>query len=112
MAKKRKLSDDPMVQACRKHGFRTVARTIGYVGAWCVAAESLGHAPSFDEYREWWAASERTAFRDQAAFRKVTGLDDPSEVWERARNAGVVADREAGTSGGYALLPYMHWNLS
>lgn len=110
MAKRRKISDDPMVRAVRAHGMSTVMRALGFVAAWVLVAERLGHAPTLDEYRDWWQASERTTFREQAAFRKVSGLDDPTLIWERAKAAGVEVDAEsARAGGGLALVPFMHW---
>jgi hypothetical protein len=113
MGKRRKVRDEPMVKAAREHGVTTVMRAVGYVACWSVTAESIGHEPSFEEYRQWWEMAERTAYRDQAAFRKVTGLQDPSSIWQRARAAGVELDRDtASAGGGLALLPFMHWSTS
>lgn len=110
MGKRRKLSDDPVVRACKVHGTATVMRAVTYAAAWAWVAETLGHAPTLEEYREWWNASERTTYREQSAFRAVTGLDDPAPVWERARAAGVQFDKDsASRAGGLGLLPYMHW---
>ena len=111
MAKKRrKLADDPMVRAIRAHGLTNVTRALAFTAAWSIAAESLGHEPTLQEYQEWWNASRRTTFREQAAFRAVTGLDDPAPIWRRACEAGVEFDRSAGAeASGFGLLPFMHW---
>lgn len=109
MGKRRKLSDDPMVQAIQRHGWATLRRAVTFAAAWAVVAESLGREPSLEEYREWWAASERTTYREQAAFRAVTGLDDPAPIYRQAKASGVVFDDSARKGGGVALLPFMVW---
>lgn len=113
MGKRRKLSDDPFVQSVKAHGMSNVMRALGFVACWSLVAEQLGHEPTLDEYREWWAASERTTYREQSAFRKVSGLEDPALIYRRARAAGVEFDPEgARAGGGFALVPYMHWAAS
>ena len=112
MAHRRKLSEDPVVRAVQAHGVADFTRALGYVACWCVVAEQLGHEPTHDEYREWWAASERTAYRERQAFRQVSGLEDPSLIYRRARAAGVEFDRDsASRAGGVALVPFMHLSL-
>ena len=107
--KRRRLSDDPMVRAIRRHGWGTMRRAVTFAGAWAICAEALGRPPGIEEYAAWWAQPYRTAYREQAAFREVTGLASPEPIWRRAREAGVEFDRDAGGFGGFALLPFMVW---
>ena len=108
--KRVKLRDDPMVKAIRLHGFSTVMRAITFAAAWAIAAESLGHEPTIGEYQHWWAAKERVTFKDQAAFRKVTGLKSPAEIYRAAKSRGVELDKEVGAEAtGLLMLPYMRW---
>lgn len=109
---RRKISQDPIVRVIRMHGYPTFQRALNYALAWCVVADRIGHAPTTDEYREWWNASLRTTERERAAFKKVTGLEDPTPILERARAAGLEMDDSAGVPAGVALLPFMQWKLS
>jgi hypothetical protein len=112
MKKRKKLSDDPFVKAVKLHGLPTVVRALGYAACWAVVTESIGHAPTREEYREWWNASQRTAYRDWEAFKQVTGMEDPGPIVELARQSGLEFDKSARSGGGLALVPFMHWNLS
>lgn len=57
------------------------ARVAQYILQWAIASRDLGHAPSAEEYAEWWSESERTSYRRQAEFRAAfEGLDDPAPI--------------------------------
>jgi len=42
-----------------------------YVIEWSIAAQALGKMPTTVEYAEWWAMSERSAWRHRAAIREL-----------------------------------------
>jgi hypothetical protein len=108
--KRGKFSNDPMVKAVKAHGFSNVMRSLTFAAAWCIAAEYLGHEPTLAEYREWWNEKERVTYKDQAAFRKVTGLQDPSAIYRAAKDGGFDLDKSAGAEAtGLGLIPYMRW---
>lgn len=108
--KRGKFSDDPMVKAVKAHGIRDVMRALTFAAAWAIAAEAIGHPPTLLEYREWWREKERVTYKDQAAFRRVTGLQDPGPIYEAAKAGGFDLDRSAGAEAtGLGLLPYMRW---
>jgi signal recognition particle subunit SEC65 len=106
MPKKRRLRDDPIVRLVKRHGIADVSRAMGFAAAWAVVEEDLGRPPSIREYQAWWRQSERTTFREQAAFRKVLGFDSPAELVARARELGLVFEEDQDVkSNGLALLP-------
>lgn len=106
MAKRKKLSDDPLVRLIRAHGLADLRRALTFTAAWSLVAESIGHEPTLAEYQDWWNASERTTYREQSAFRKVTGMETPSAMYREAKARGVEFDREGIESGvgGFAML--------
>lgn len=113
MPKRRKLSEDPFVQACQRHGVTTVMRSVTYVACWAWTSHAIGHAPTNEEYREYWAMSRPSVERERAAFKKCTGLKDPTTIVERARAAGLEFEKSsARNSGGLALVPFMPWDLA
>lgn len=56
-------------------------RVASFIACWAIASKSVGHEITLDEYRDWWAESERTAFRYQANFRAMfPGLSNPQPL--------------------------------
>jgi hypothetical protein len=47
------------------------AKVVAFIVQWAVTEEALGHAPTLDEFADWWHASRSTAFREQARFREA-----------------------------------------
>lgn len=51
--------------------------TVGLViQQWAIARRELGRRPEVTEYAEWWKMSERSAYRELAAFRKAFPDED------------------------------------
>jgi hypothetical protein len=71
----------------RRVGFWNASRILAFIVAWGVMSEDLGRPPeSIEEYADYWKTSHRSAYREQALFRK--GLPDdatPTRIWELAR---------------------------
>lgn len=64
-------------------GFRQGIRAVTWAFLWGVARESLGHDPTVEEVAEFWSSSRRTAFRDQASFRKgFPNFETPAPIFE------------------------------
>lgn len=64
-------------------GLRQAIRAMTWAFLWGVAREGLGKEPSVEEVAEFWLASRRTAFRDQAKFRAAfPKLDTPALIFE------------------------------
>lgn len=64
-------------------GLRTAVKAALWAHQWAVAREALGHEPTAEEVAEWWKQPERSAYRDQAAFRKAfPTLDSPAKIYE------------------------------
>jgi hypothetical protein len=67
----------------RNAGMRTAIRAANWAYCWAVVRESLGREPTVEEVAEWWNASRRSAFRDQAAFREAyPTLDSPAAIYD------------------------------
>ena len=48
---------------------------------WAVTRESIGSDPSVEEVAAWWKQNERTAYREQAAFRLAfPTLESPAPI--------------------------------
>lgn len=61
---------------------REAIRALNWAHSWIHVQVAYGLAPSVDEVAEWWNQPRRTAFREQAAFRKCFPyLDDPSPLY-------------------------------
>ena len=66
-------------------GFRDLhqgRRVSQYVLQWAITAQDLGHFPTTVEYAEWWAISERQAWRRRAAIHDLFEGDLMREVVE------------------------------
>jgi len=64
-------------------GLRTAIKATTWAYEWAVTREALGHEPSVEEVADWWKQSHRTAYRDQAEFRKAFPmLDTPAKIYE------------------------------
>lgn len=82
MAKARKRPPSWIEVAVANAGLRTGLRAMTWAYEWAVTRESLGHDPSAEEVAKWWAMPERTAYREQAAFREAfPTLDDPAPIY-------------------------------
>lgn len=103
------VRDDPFVKLIRQHGYRKVQRAVNYAVGWAWLEADLGRAPTTSEYVELASITRTGAFREIAAFREITGLQDPSEVVARARKAGLsfkVKGRPEPADG-LALVPFL-----
>lgn len=85
---RKRLKDDPIVRLVRQYGYTTTLRAAGFVTAWSWVTQTLGHEPTMYEYAEYWRSSLATAYREQEAFKKITGLDTPAEIVAAAEAAG------------------------
>ncbi len=90
-------------------GIRETVYVLDVVASWGIARRKLGHAPSVDEYGDFWKLSLSQAYRHHARFReafdgryatpdpvvdaleaefpKVFGGDDPRSVAEQIGRA-------------------------
>ena len=51
-------------------GLRDAIKALTWAHSWIHVQVALGRDPTVEEVAEWWNESRRTAFREQAAFRK------------------------------------------
>ena len=83
--------------AVRNAGIRASITAMGWAYSWAVTREAIGHEPTVEEVADWWNMSRRTAFREQAAFRKAfPTLDSPAPIYSTPDARGAVA-RHAAT---------------
>ena len=62
-------------------GFRKALKALVWAHVWGITRTALGHDPTAEEVAEWWHASRRTTFREQAAFRECFPmLDSPAPL--------------------------------
>jgi hypothetical protein len=75
-----------VLEVCvRRLGVHRGAVAAANVAQWALAADSLGHFPTTVEYAEWWAISERTAWRHRARCHSALGDDWQNVVESIAR---------------------------
>lgn len=90
-----------MEVAVANAGLRQSFRAFSWALNWATVREAIGHDPTVEEVAEWWNASVRTTFREQAAFRKAfPTLESPGKIFEdpEARSA-IKAVADLGGSG-------------
>lgn len=75
-------------------GLRAAMKAAGYLVAWGIVADALGHDPTWVEYRTYWKQSESTTAREVRAFKRCFGADAKvGEVWRRVSSSLSVDDR-------------------
>lgn len=106
---RRKLSDDPLVKLIRQHGYVKVQRAVNFASGWAWLEQELGRRPTMTEYVEQGAMSRTGAFREQAAFREVTGQESPEEIIAAARRAGIAfgGKNRPDPVEGLGLVPFL-----
>lgn len=63
-------------------GFRKAIRALIFANCWAMTRQAIGHDPSVEEIAEWWKASVRSTYRDQAAFRACFPmLETPARIF-------------------------------
>lgn len=84
MSSRRSLT---VLQACvKRHGVHKGAVVAAWVAQWAIATADLGEVAGTARYAEWWAISERNAWRHRAAIREALGDDWQSVVARLARH--------------------------
>ena len=75
-------------------GLRAASRALGYLGAWAMTSNKLGHPASVDEFVLEWRSSRATTYREREALEK--SLPDGwtiqrmlDFVWANRRSLGV-----------------------
>lgn len=101
------MRDDPMVKLIQKFGYMRVQRATNFVAAWAYAEAKLGYPPRMADYIRFWEANHSTAYREQADFRAITGLDTPAPLVEALREAGVGFKRKPSAADAAVVLPLL-----
>ncbi len=82
-----------MELAFRNAGFLKGQTALVWAIMWAVTRESQGSDPSAEEVAAWWKENERTAYREQAAFRTAfPTLETPSKIFEAPQLKARIAD--------------------
>lgn len=77
-------------------GMRNAVKAMNYAYCWAVTREALDKEPTAEEVAEWWNTSERTSYRDQAAFRKAFPmLETPARIYESEEARSTLARHAA-----------------
>lgn len=63
-------------------GIRKAISALGWAYCWAIVRKSVDHDPTVEEVADWWNQSHRTAYRNQAAFRKAfPTLENPAKIY-------------------------------
>jgi len=82
-------------QVCiAKLGVHRGAVAAARIAQYAIATRELGHVPTTEEYSEYWAVAERTAWLHRRAVRDVFGDDNWRQVVEQV---AAEIDRGAGS---------------
>lgn len=82
--------------AVRNGGMRAAVTAVSWAYCWAVTREAIGREPSVEEVADWWNMARRTAFREQAAFRKAfPTLDSPAAIYSTPEAREAVARHAA-----------------
>jgi hypothetical protein len=84
-----------VVVMVRNGGLRRAIKACGYVAAWGIAEQALGHDPTWQEYEDYWKCSNSTHARESRALRACVGDVSVSELWHEIRRQ-VVGRRDLG----------------
>ena len=86
----------------RNAGIRTAFTGMTWALSWIIAAKDLDHDPTVEEVADWWKDSHRTAYRQQAAFRRAyPDLESPGAMFADPEADAVAAElaKTIGKSG-------------
>jgi hypothetical protein len=85
-----------MEVAVRNGGMRAAVTAMGWAYCWAVTREAVGHEPTVEEVADWWNMARRSAFREQAAFRKAfPTLESPALIYSTPESREGVARHAA-----------------
>lgn len=78
--------------AVRNGGMRAAVTAMSWAYCWAVTREAIGHDPSVEEVADWWNMARRSAFREQAAFRKAfPTFESPAPIYATPESREAVA---------------------
>ena len=102
----KKLTPNSLALVLAKRvGFWNGARVLVFIVAWGMMTDAVGRPESIEAYSRYWGQSDRTSYRELAAFRKaLPGEVDPARIWELVR-AEVPTDAEEGPAVLGAIAP-------
>ena len=85
-----------MEVAVRNGGMRASVTAMSWAYCWAVTREAIGREPTVEEVADWWNMARRTAFREQAAFRKAfPTLDSTAPIYSTPESREGVARHAA-----------------
>lgn len=93
------MSDDRLVVwMVKRGGLRRAMKAAGYLAAWGIAAEELGHDPSWSDYESYWNCSQSTHARESRAFRACFAELTVADVWHQLRPRVDTSDLDDATA--------------
>ena len=82
MVKPKRAPQTWLELAVANAGMRLGLRGMSWALSWAIVSAATGHDPSAEEVAAWWKENPRTAYREQAAFRKAfPDLDTPARLF-------------------------------
>ncbi len=83
----------------KKHGFNVTKRGLVWLAMVAIFIRETGEEPTVPKVMEHWKMAERTAYRESAAWRKLSGGADVGEVARSviaAYSASLLAEASPG----------------
>jgi hypothetical protein len=104
MVKTKRVPQTWIELAVANAGMRLGLRGMSWALSWAIVGAATGNDPSAEEVAAWWRENPRTAYREQAAFRKAfPDLDTPARIFAHRDAKALVNEFVASIPKGGAL---------
>lgn len=90
-------------QLIQRHGFMTTQRGLSCLATAAIFVRMTGEEPTALKLMEYWNLSRRSAFRETAAWRTISGGADLGEVARQVVAAYVAEDLASASPGALAF---------
>jgi hypothetical protein len=104
MVKPKRQPETWLELAVANAGMRQGLRGMSWALSWAIVRAAIGHDPSAEEVAAWWKENPRTAYREQAAFRRsFPDFDSPARIFVHRDAKALVNQFVASTAKGGAV---------
>lgn len=100
------MRESLMMQGVRAAGMRKTIKALSYFVTAGITCEEDGKWPTAERYSQVWKQSDRSTFRDRAAFAAAYPDRDAAELWQQVRehvDGKMQRDRLVVVVGGLVL---------